>query len=170
MRIRFCLAAALYLSLVACGALTPVPRYTPPPRREVVAELEKRRRADRRRLLAVVKRYMGVPYRWGGVTRQGMDCSALVRAIIRETYGIELPRTSAEMYALGQPVPERRHLRPGDLVFFRDTYSGPGVSHVGVYVGDGRFAHASVTQGGTIGSLGAAYFRQRYAGARRIRG
>jgi cell wall-associated NlpC family hydrolase len=113
---------------------------------------------------------MGVPYRWGGVTRQGMDCSALVRAIIRETYGIELPRTSAEMFTLGQPVPERRQLRPGDLVFFHDTYSGPGVSHVGVYVGDGRFAHASVTQGGTIGSLGAAYFRQRYAGARRIRG
>ena len=152
-----------------CGSVTSAPRYTGAPRSPIIAELEKRRHADEWRLLLVVDRYLGVPYKWGGTTRRGMDCSAFARAIFRETYGVELPRTSKQMYKLGTQIVERSALRPGDLVFFRDTYSGPGVSHVGIYIGDGRFAHASSSQGGAITGLDAPYFDRRYAGGRRVR-
>ena len=152
-----------------CGSVTSAPRYTRAPKSPLIAELEKRRNADERRLLLVVDRYLGVPYKWGGTTRQGMDCSAFTRAIFRETYGVELPRTSNQMYKLGTQIAGRSALRPGDLVFFRDTYSGPGVSHVGIYIGDGRFAHASSSQGGTITPLNAPYFDRRFAGGRRVK-
>ena len=159
----------LGMFLVACSSVVPAPRYTRSSRSSVVRELEKRQRADRSRLLKVVDSYLGVPYKWGGTTRQGMDCSAFTRAIVRETYGVELPRTSKQMYRLGYQVLDRSGLRPGDLVFFKDTYAGPGVSHVGIYLGDGRFAHASSSKGGTITALDAPYFHTRYAGARRIK-
>ena len=97
-----------------------------------------------------------------------MDCSAFARAIFRQTYGIELPRTSKQMYRVGRTVVRRQDLKAGDLVFFRDTYSGPGVSHVGIYLGKRRFAHVAVSTGGTITSLDHPYFRLRYIGARRV--
>ncbi len=153
----------------ACAGLVSAPRYTDAPQAEVVRELAARRWADRKRLLRVANSYRGVPYLWGGTTRAGMDCSALARAIFRETYGIELPRTVRQMYALGQSIQSDKALRAGDLVFFRDTFSGPGVSHVGVYLGDGVFAHASATLGGTLTPLSDAYFACRFAGGRRIR-
>ena len=162
---------AVVVCLVAWGCgIAPAPRYgraTP-----VVRELEMRRRAfhkaDEGRLLRVVQDYVGIPYKWGGTTRKGMDCSALARAVMREAFGVELPRTSGQMYRLGSAVSRRQSLRPGDLVFFRISYSGPGVSHVGVYVGDGRFAHASSSRGGVIDRLDQPYFDSRFAGARRI--
>jgi cell wall-associated NlpC family hydrolase len=116
----------------------------------------------------VIRSYLGVPYKWGGTTRGGMDCSALTRAVYREAYGVELPRTSRQMYGLGKRVPAPGQLRAGDLVFFRIDTSGPGVSHVGIYVGDGQFAHASSSRGGVIDPLSSPYFDRRYAGARRV--
>ena len=118
--------------------------------------------------MRVVRSYLGVPYKWGGTTRAGMDCSALTRAVYREAYGIELPRTSRQMYQLGKPVSIPDQLRSGDLVFFRIDTSGPGISHVGIYVGDGRFAHASSSRGGVIDPLSSPYFDKRLAGARRV--
>lgn len=170
------LAVALTLATAGCGGVTPAPRFAPPDKRggpqQITQELGSRRQAflnaDTKRLLRVVDGYIGVPYRWGGTTRQGMDCSALTRAIVRETYGLELPRTSGQMYALGTAVHPAARLRPGDLVFFRVADSGPGVSHVGIYVGDGRFAHASSSRGGVIDELGETYFQTRYVGGRRI--
>ena len=169
-----CLALC-FLLLSGCAGLAPSPRYTAPHRRgplAIVGELESRRRAFRQadpsRLMRVVDTYLGVPYRWGGTTRQGMDCSALTRAVFREAYGLELPRTSGEMFRLGRLVEPGSSLRPGDLVFFRLSESGPGVSHVGVFVGDGRFAHASSSRGGVLDELSASYFKSRFAGARRI--
>ena len=167
-----CAAGAQIASVLLAGCtslgLTPVPRYTDAPQAEIVLDLMARQSADARRLLRVVDRYVGVPYQWGGTSRAGMDCSAFARAVFRETYGIELPRTTSQMYALGQPVEPQGALRAGDLVFFRDTYSGAGVSHVGIYVGDGHFAHASSSAGGTLTLLTDEYFAGRYAGGRRI--
>lgn len=160
----------LLLSLLAaCGSIRPLPRYTDATSKDsVVRELTERRRATPNRLARVVESYLGIPYKWGGNTRAGMDCSALVRAIFRETYGVELPRTSKQMYGLGLNVVRRQDLKPGDLVFFKNTYAGPGISHVGIYLGKGRFAHASSSQGSTITPLANPYFHPRYAGARRI--
>lgn len=164
-----CLTAAS-LTAWGCG-VAPAPRYGRA-NSSVVRELEMRRRAfqgsDEGRLSDVVEGYLGVPYKWGGTTRQGMDCSALARAVIREAYGVELPRTSRQMFGLGVPVADRADLRPGDLVFFRIDYSGPGISHVGVYLGRGRFAHASSSRGGVVDRLSQPYFDARYAGARHI--
>ena len=152
----------------------PAPRYTSEPTggRAVVEELRARQQALRnsspRRLLEVANGYLGIPYKWGGTTRRGMDCSAMARAIVREAYGIELPRTSKQMFVGGAPISSRDDLRPGDLLFFRIAASGPGISHVGVYVGDDRFIHASLSRGGVIDSLNQPYFGSRYAGARRL--
>ncbi len=132
----------------------------------MVSELQKRKRGGKN-LGKVVDSYLGIPYQWGGTTRSGMDCSAFTRAIVRETYGIELPRTSKQMFQVGKIV-KKQDLKPGDLVFFKNTYSGPGVSHVGIFVGDGRFAHASASRGGTITELTHPYFLKRYTGARRV--
>lgn len=155
--------------------MRPAPRYTTPEQQrhgEVARDLETRQTAyragDRTRLMAAVKEYMGVPYRWGGTTVDGMDCSAMARAIFRRAYGLELPRTSQQMYRLGRPVGERGDLEPGDLVFFSLADSGPGISHVGVYVGGGRFAHASSSRGGVIDELGNSYFARHFAGGRRL--
>ena len=167
--------AALALGPLACAGLRAAPRYTTPGKRAdgaVTRELQTRqvayRAGDRSRLLAAVDEYLGVPYRWGGTTREGMDCSAMTRAIFRRAYGLELPRTSRQMYRLGEPVGRRQDLLPGDLVFFRLADSGPGISHVGVYVGSGRFAHASSGRGGVIDELGDSYFARHFAGGRRI--
>jgi cell wall-associated NlpC family hydrolase len=164
-------ALVLGAVLVGCGAVAPSPRYTDPAARQrtrLLEDLQRRQRADRTRLLQVVHAYLGIPYRWGGTTREGMDCSALVRAVYRQTYGIELPRTSRQMYELGQGVPGREQLRVGDLVFFRDPSSGPGVSHVGIFIGQGRFAHARPRRGSTITSLSDRFYARHYVGARRI--
>ncbi len=155
--------------LTACGSIRPAPRYTDSTDAgAVVRELELRRRATPHRLARIVDGYLGIPYKWGGTTRAGMDCSAFTRAIFRETYGVELPRTSKQMYGVGRAIPQRQDLKPGDLVFFKNTYSGPGVSHVGIYLGEGRFAHASSSKGGTITPLNNPYFQPRYIGARRV--
>ncbi|MFH1571024.1 MAG: NlpC/P60 family protein [Gemmatimonadota bacterium] len=168
-------AVCLWLALYSCAGLHPAPQYAPPEEGggdAVARDLGVRRAAfragDRGRLMDAVEGYLGVPYRWGGTTREGKDCSALTRAVYRQAYGLELPRTSGQMYRLGRPVSRRQDLLPGDLVFFRLGESGPGVSHVGVYMGRGRFAHASVSRGGVIDPLGDPYFAARYAGARRL--
>ncbi|MDP6984374.1 MAG: NlpC/P60 family protein, partial [Candidatus Latescibacteria bacterium] len=116
----------------------------------------------------------GIVSRWGEFVAQVgaekgalVDINSLVQAVLREAYGVELPRTSRQMYQLGKPM-DRQALRAGDLVFFRIDDSGPGISHVGIYVGDGRFAHASSSRGAVIDPLGSSYFDKRYAGARRI--
>ena len=160
----------VFLSLLAaCGSIRPAPRYTDSTNTgAVVRELEERRHATPSRLARVVDSYLGIPYKWGGTTRAGMDCSAFTRAIFRETYGVELPRTSKQMYGVGRAIPQEQNLKPGDLVFFKNTYSGPGVSHVGIYLGNGRFAHASSSKGGTITPLNNPYFQPRYIGARRV--
>ena len=116
------------------------------------------------RIIASSMDYLGVPYVFGGTSPYGFDCSGYVQYVFANA-GISLPRTADVQFEVGTPV-STTELIPGDLVFF-STYTY-GASHVGIYVGDGNFIHASSSNGVTISSLGQAYYSSRYIGARRI--
>lgn len=111
-------------------------------------------------------RYLGCPYVFGGTSRDGVDCSGLVYAVYRE-HGIGLPRDSVSMWGVGSQV-SRGNLRPGDIVFFRDTYKA-GISHVGIYIGGNQFVHAANPgRGVVVSSLDEDYYASRYVGANRV--
>jgi cell wall-associated NlpC family hydrolase len=109
---------------------------------------------------------IGSPYRFGGNGERGYDCAGLVRTAYAAS-GIRLPRTTTALFSAGLPI-SRDELRPGDLVFFRNTYRR-GISHVGIYVGSGRFVHAP-SRGGRVRTdvLHSAYYASRFAVARRV--
>lgn len=115
-------------------------------------------------VIATAKSFMGVPYVWGGTTPSGFDCSGFIQYVFARQ-GISLPRTAAEQYNSGIYV-SKANLRAGDLIFFT-TYK-PGPSHLGIYLGNGSFIHASSSKGVTISSLSNSYFEGRYIGAKRI--
>lgn len=110
------------------------------------------------------KQYIGVPTLWGGTTSNGFDCSGFTMYVFAKN-GIDLPRTADLQYDFGLPI-SKNQLRPGDLVFF-ETY-GVGASHVGIYIGNGEFLHASSSKGViTVARLDNSYFVERYVGSRR---
>jgi cell wall-associated NlpC family hydrolase len=107
---------------------------------------------------------MGAPYKYAGTTKKGFDCSGYTSFVFAK-FDISLPHTSAGQATLGTTVAQD-HLQPGDLVFF-DT-GGSGISHVGIYVGDGKFYHSATNQGVTVSKLSEAYYSKRYVTAKRI--
>jgi cell wall-associated NlpC family hydrolase len=112
-------------------------------------------------------RQVGTAYHYGGRSPQtGFDCSGLVAHAFEEAWGLELPRTAQALAKAGRPV-RRADLRPGDLVFY-NTRNRP-YSHVGIYVGEGRFVHAPRRGAKVrIESLETRYWRTRFNGARRL--
>lgn len=121
-------------------------------------------------ILKAADSYMGTPYRFGGTTRRGIDCSAFMQRIF-EKEGIKLPRVSINQSKIGSPVP-RNMLQKGDLVFFSTT-SRTRVTHVGMVYdvkdnGEVYFIHASSSRGVTVSRLGQSYWSKRYRKARRI--
>lgn len=109
---------------------------------------------------------VGTPYRWGGNTPTGgFDCSGLINYIYLTSTGLRLPRTSAEMAALDKPKIDEADLASGDLVFFGRGH----VTHVGVYVGKGRFVHAP-NSGGTVrlDDLAGTYWKDNFVYGRRV--
>ena len=111
-------------------------------------------------------KFVGVPYRNGGTTTDGLDCSGLV-VIVFEKFGIAMPRTSHEQAKFGTQI-DRSGLEPGDLVFFR-TSGTTKITHVGIYSGNGEFIHASTrSKRVKYDRLDNRYFKKRYATARRV--
>lgn len=119
-------------------------------------------RADR--LWHVFRRYEGAPYRYGGTSAGGFDCSGFILTAYREALGVRLPRTTSQMLAEGDPV-QSDELQPGDLVFFH--LSGKD-GHAGIYMGDGQFIHASSSSGVIDSSLNSRYWRRHFSQARRF--
>ncbi|AXI84010.1 NlpC/P60 family protein [Xylella taiwanensis] len=110
---------------------------------------------------------VGTPYRFGGNTPEGgFDCSGLVSYVYRDVLDLRLPRTSYELAAVQGPKIDTEQLATGDLVFFG---SGRSVTHVGIYLSEGRFVHAP-SSGGTVrlDRLDTPYWRDRYTGAKRV--
>lgn len=112
----------------------------------------------------VIDKAIGTKYVSGGISTNGFDCSGFTMYVF-DKIGIDLPHQSGSQYQMGSAI-SRDEIRPGDLVFFNTT--GKGVSHVGIYVGEGKFAHASSSRGVTISSLSDSYYVNRYVGAKRI--
>lgn len=113
-------------------------------------------------IISTAKKYLGVPYVWGGSTPNGFDCSGFIQYVFKQ-HGISLPRTVSQMWNYGKSVSS---LQVGDLVFFNT--SGSGVSHAGIYMGNNQFIHAGSSTGVTISSLNNSYWKPRYLGAKRV--
>ena len=111
--------------------------------------------------------FLGVPYKRGGTDAStGFDCSGFVRAIFEQTAGLVLPRKAVEQAAAAQKI-DRADLQPGDLVFFNTMRRA--FSHVGIYVGEGKFIHAPKPGAEVrVESLSVAYWARRFDGARRV--
>ena len=108
--------------------------------------------------------WKGVRYRLGGSTKTGIDCSGFVQRTFREQFGLDLPRSTYEQQEMGKSI-SRTKLRTGDLVLFRAGSTG---RHVGIYIGNDQFVHASTSSGVTISSMNEPYWKKRYNEARRV--
>ena len=111
--------------------------------------------------------WIGTPYKYGGTDKSGIDCSAFSSRFYKDVLSLNILRTTELQFDQGQPVKEA-FLQLGDLVFFRINGSRSEVDHVGVYLSNGNFVHASTSSGVTISNLNEHYFKERYAGSRRI--
>jgi len=128
------------------------------------AGADKAEAATQSQLTNTAYKYIGVPYVYGGTTTSGLDCSGYTRLVFKQL-GISLNRTSAAQYSQGTAV-SKSNLQVGDLVFYNT--SGRGVSHVGIYVGNNKFAHSATSTGVTVTSMSTSYWAKRYVGAKRI--
>ena len=115
-------------------------------------------------IVSTAKSLMGVAYVFGGTSPTGFDCSGLLQYVFKMN-GLSIPRLADEQYQLGRKA-QKHQLSAGDLVFFT-TYTS-GVSHCGIYIGDGKFLHASSSRGVTINSLDDEYWRARFVGAKKL--
>lgn len=116
-------------------------------------------------IISAAKPWLGTPYKYGGTDMDGVDCSGFVQQIYLQVFDIKLPRTTEEMFAEGSIVREG-WLTCSDLVFFKNI-RGSGVDHVGIYIGNDRFIHASSSSGVVISDLTSEYYSEHFVSARR---
>ncbi len=121
---------------------------------------------DNNRLYEAVNGWLGVPYKYGGTDRNGIDCSAFVGVIYKEVYGVTLHRTANDMLR-DVTLVAREALREGDLLFF--TNSKGKVSHVGIYLKEGLFAHASTSNGVSVSRVDEGYWQKHFYKGGRVR-
>ena len=152
-RLRFLLFCVVLVSLASCGA----------------SKKAKIREAKINTVIQTARSYIGTPYRWGGTTRSGMDCSGLLRNSFHAV-NYELPRMSKEQSKVGKKV-KREKIKPGDLVFFATTKKKRKVTHVGLVTsvrkGKVLFIHSSSSLGVVESDMNSKYYKKRFRGARR---
>jgi Cell wall-associated hydrolases (invasion-associated proteins) len=112
-----------------------------------------------------INEWLGTPYKYGGNDKKGVDCSGFVQQVYKKVYHLNLPRTSSDIYSFCKKI-KLPDLREGDLVFF--DYEGKGVSHVGIYLSDNKFVHASSSKGVVISDLTNSYNKKKFVGAGRV--
>lgn len=121
----------------------------------------------REKMLMEIIKYLDTPYKYGGNTKNGIDCSAFTQTIFERTFAVTLERSARDQFREGEVIDNEDDLKFGDLVFF-NTRRRVRPGHVGIYIGDHLFAHASTKNGVTVSSLDEAYYSKRFMGGRRI--
>ncbi len=139
--------------------------YIPPVvfRYAVLLDIEVEKLTNKK-LIEYVHQWWAVPYRIGGNSKEGIDCSAFVQGLTNEAFGVSLPRTSREQADYCKEI-SRQDLKEGDLVFFA---AGRSISHVGMYISNNKFVHASTSMGVVISDLDEAYWSRRFVKAGRL--
>lgn len=145
----------LSVLLVGCSHHAPPPNGRLSDSITVIAELNDQ-----------LNRWHGTPYRYGGLSRNGVDCSGFVYLTFRDRFNLQLPRSTRAQTDIGARI-DKDQLLPGDLVFFK-TGRGENGLHVGIYDSDNQFIHASTSQGVIRSSLDNRYWRKAFWQARRI--
>jgi len=158
----------LVLILVVVIGCTPYPRYRKggAERPKTAARVDTVRTTnDNLWLGRIIRSYLGKPYTGKSKYEQGLDCSFFTKEVFKRYDRREIPRTVAEQFEIGKPLP-RNHIRYGDLVFFKTDHKKVG--HVGILVGHNQFVHVSTSRGVIISALTEKYWAKHYVGARRI--
>ena len=119
------------------------------------------------KMLMEIIRFLNTPYQYGGNSKQGIDCSAFTQRVFKNTVSYDLYRSAREQYKQGRSIRNIEDLQFGDLIFF-NTQSSVRPGHVGIYIGDNLFAHASTKKGVTVSSLTHTYYHSRFMEGRRI--
>lgn len=123
---------------------------------------------DNRDLYREIESWIGVPYRYGGSTRNGVDCSGFVSSVYQSVYGKKLQRSSELIYKKNCNKIKKSKLDEGDLVFFK-TGRKKRIGHVGIYLKNGKFAHASSSRGVIVSSLEDDYYKSHFLQAGRVK-
>jgi cell wall-associated NlpC family hydrolase len=121
------------------------------------------------RMLMEIIKYLDTPYKYGGNSKNGIDCSAFTQAIFQNTFSVALLRSARDQYTQGTIIDNREELQFGDLIFF-NTRRRVRPGHVGIYIGDNLFAHSSSKNGVIVSSLDMDYYSKRFMGGRRLDG
>ncbi len=122
------------------------------------------------KLYATITKWMDTPYQWGGESQNGIDCSSLTQQIYYEVYGKKIPRTSLQQFYFDTRAhfKSQKYLKEGDLVFFRLRYQDQIVSHVGIYLQNGRFLGSNAPRGVEITDLDTHYWQDKYVASARL--
>jgi peptidoglycan DL-endopeptidase CwlO len=130
----------------------------------LITPVQSTKAASGQQIVDLAKKYVGVPYKFGGTSPAGFDCSGFLKYVYGK-FNINLPRTSSEQYKVGTKV-SKSELEPGDIVLFSNTYK-PGISHAGIYIGDNKFISAE-NKGIAISSLNNSYWGPKFTAGKRL--
>lgn len=157
----------LVFSLSSCRSVAPKLDYKALARASVNLGVDIKLE-DNHKLYLEAAEWIGVPYRAGGDSKRGVDCSGLTSHIYRKVYHTKLSRSTDEQRKESNKV-AKRNLREGDLVFFTSSRSGRKVAHVGIYLKDGKFIHASTSRGVIVSRLNEPYYTKHWISGGRVR-
>lgn len=162
-----CAVLGLILSLSSCRSVAPRLDYKALAKASVRLGVDINLE-DNHKLYLEASEWIGTPYRAGGDNKRGTDCSGLTCQLYKKVYHTKLPRSTDTQKKESNKI-TKRNLREGDLVFFTSSRSGKQVAHVGIYLKDGKFIHASTSQGVIISRLNEPYYTKHWISGGRIR-